>query len=143
MNSMNSEWDSTLVQNSDVADMSKFFSFDDFDQDQDISKDLDRLFAEPVDAIESENITPTGPQHLNHSESNAHTNASCSLTSKLYSQHNRDFSLQNTAEQLELSPLLARVNGATPPQNRPPNRGRHEGLVSQTNSNSHSAIRAR
>jgi hypothetical protein len=31
--------------------MSKFFSFDDFDQDQDISEDLDRLFTEPGDAI--------------------------------------------------------------------------------------------
>ena len=89
MNSMNSEWDSTLVQNSDVADMSKFFSFDDFDQDQDISKDLDRLFAEPGDAIESENITPTGPQHLNHSASNAHTNASCSLKQAVFATQSK------------------------------------------------------
>ena len=116
MNSMNSAWDSTLVPNSDAADMSKFFSFDEFDQDQDISEDLDRLFAEPGYAIESENITPAGPQHLDHSVPNTHTNASCSLASKLSSQQNRYFSLQNVAEQLELFPLLAQVNGASPPQ---------------------------
>jgi hypothetical protein len=62
MNSMNSAWDFTLVQTSDAGDMSKFFSFDDFNQDQDMSEDLDRMFAEPGNAIELET-----PRRLDHS----------------------------------------------------------------------------